>query len=85
MPPHLPVLAPALLPKSLYHNPLQATAATMHHLHGIPLERLREQIVLGLGRLIEIFPRVARPLAGIPDQSVEEYRLAAVKHADETD
>jgi hypothetical protein len=32
----------------------------------------------------EIFPRVARLFGGIPDQLIQEYRQAPIKHADET-
>jgi transposase len=76
--------APAVLPKSLYGNQLIATATTMHYLHGIPLGRVCEQMGLGPGSLVEIFHRLARLCAGIPDQLVAEYRQAPVKHADET-
>jgi transposase len=76
--------APAVLPKSLYGNQLIATATTMHYLHGIPLGRVCEQTGLGPGSLVEIFHRVARLCASIPDQLMAEYRQAPVKHADET-
>jgi transposase len=76
--------APAVLPKSLYGNQLIATATTMHYLHGIPLGRVCEQTGLGAGSLVEIFHRLARLFASIPDQLVVEYRKAPVKHADET-
>jgi transposase len=39
---------------------------------------------LGPGRVVEVFPRVARLFAGIPDRLIQEYRQAPVKHADET-
>jgi transposase len=76
--------APAVLPKSLYGNQLIATATIMHYLHGIPLGRVCEQTGLGPGSLVEIFHRLARRCAGIPDQLMAEYRRAPVKHADET-
>ncbi len=75
---------PAVLPKSLYGNQLVATASTMHYLHGIPLGRVCEQTGLGPGSLVEIFHRVARLCAGVPEQLVAEYRQAPVKHAEET-
>jgi transposase len=75
---------PAVLPKSLYGNQLVATASTMPYLHGIPLGRVCEQTGLGPGSLVEIFHRVARLCAGVPEQLVAEYRQAPVKHADET-
>jgi transposase len=76
--------APAVLPKSLSGHQLVATAATMHDLHGIPLGKVGDQTGLGPGSLVEIFHRLARRLAGIPDRLVEEYRQAPGKHADET-
>ena len=76
--------APAVLPKSLYGNQLIATATTMHYLHGIPLGKVCEQMGLGPGSVVEVFHRVARFFAGIPDRLIQEYRQAPVKHADET-
>jgi transposase len=76
--------APAVLPKSLYGNQLLATATTMHYLHGIPLGKVCEQTGLGPGSLVEIFHRLARLFASLPDRLIEEYRQAPVKHADET-
>jgi hypothetical protein len=51
---------PAVLPKRLYGNPLIATATTMPSLHGIPFGNVCDQMGLGPGRLVAIFPRVAR-------------------------
>ena len=34
--------------------------------------------------MVEVFPRLARLFAGIPDRLLQEYRQAPVKHADET-
>jgi transposase len=76
--------APAVLPKSLYGNQLIATATTMHYLHGIPVGRVCDQTGLGPGSLVEIFHRVARLWASIPERLIQEYRQAPVKHADET-
>jgi transposase len=76
--------APAILPKSLYGNQLLATATTMHYLHGIPLGKVCEQTGLGPGSVVEVFHRVARLWAGLPDRLIQEYRQAPVKHADET-
>jgi transposase len=75
---------PGVLPKSLYGNQLIANAATMHYLHGIPQGRVCEQIGIGSGALVEIFHRLAKVLGSVPEHLVEQYRNAAVKHADET-
>jgi transposase len=76
--------APGVLPQSLYGTQLMATATTMHYLHGIPLGRVCDQMALGPGSLVEVFHRLARLFAHVPDRLAEEYRQAPVKHADET-
>jgi transposase len=75
---------PGVLPRSLYGNQLIATVAVMHYLHGIPMGRVCEQMQLGPGSLVEIFHRLARLFGKVPAQLIEQYRLCAVKHADET-
>jgi transposase len=75
---------PGVLPRSLYGNQLIATVAVMHYLHGIPMGRLCEQIQLGPGSLMEIFHRLARLFGKVPSELIQQYRLSAVKHADET-
>jgi transposase len=76
--------APAVLPQSLYGNQRIATVTTMHDLHGIPLGRVCDQTGLGPGSVVEVFHRMARWFASIPDRLLQEYRQAPVKHADET-
>ena len=39
---------------------------------GIPVERVCEQLGLGVGSLVEIFHRLAHLLTSIPDRLVEE-------------
>jgi transposase len=75
---------PEVLPHSLYGNQLVATAAVMHYLHGIPMGRICEQMHLGPGSLVEVFHRLSRLLERVPAQLIQEYRLCAVRHADET-
>ncbi len=75
---------PGVLPKSLYGNQLIATAAEMHYVHGIPMGRISGQIGIGEGSLAEIFHRLARLTASVPQKLIEQYRQAPVKHADET-
>lgn len=76
--------APGVLPKSLFGNQLIANAVTMHYLNGIPMGRICEQTGVGAGSLVEIFHRISRLFAKVPDQLIEQYRQAPVKHADET-
>jgi len=75
---------PGVLPKSLFGNQLIASAITMHYLHGVPLERICENLGVGSGSLVGIFQRCARLFEDVPQKLIEEYRQAAVKHADET-
>ncbi len=62
--------APVVLPKGLYGNQRLATATTRHDLHGIALGKVCEQTGLGSGSMVEIFHRVARLCAGIPEQLI---------------
>jgi transposase len=75
---------PAVLPQSLYGHQRIATATTMHSWHGIPLGRVCEHMGLGPGSVVEVFHRMARLFAGIPDRLIQDYRQAPVKHADAT-
>jgi len=76
--------APSVLPKSLYGNQLISTAAVMHYLHGIPIGRVCAQIDIDPGSLVQIFHRLARVFAKVPEKLIEQYRRSPVKHADET-
>ncbi|MBI5788128.1 MAG: IS66 family transposase [Candidatus Schekmanbacteria bacterium] len=76
--------APGVLPKSLFGNQLIANAVDAHYQHGLPLGRICEQIGIGAGSLVEIFHKLARLFRQAPDRLIDEYRRAAVKHADET-
>ena len=76
--------APSVLPKSLYGNQALASAAAMHYLHGIPMGRICEQMGVKPGSLVEMFHRLARLFADVPEKLIEQYRNATVKHADET-
>lgn len=75
---------PEVLPRSLYGNQLITGAAVMHYLHGIPMGRVCEQMRIGPGSLVEIFHRLSRLFAKIPEKLIKEYRQSLVKHADET-
>ncbi len=75
---------PGVLPKSLFGNNLIAKAITMHYLHGVPIERVCENLGIGSGSLAGIFQRCARLFAEVPQNLIEKYRKAPVKHADET-
>ena len=76
--------APGVLPKSLFGNQLSAHVLTSHYLHGEPLGRISERLGLGLGALLEMAHRVARPFHHIIKELSAEYRRSPVRHADET-
>ena len=76
--------APAGLPQRLYGNPRMATATTRHSLHVLPLGRVCAQTGLGPGSVVEVFHRLARVCAGMPDWLIRESRQAPVTHADES-
>lgn len=76
--------APGVLPKGLYSNRLLSHTAVEHYLRGIPLGRLEDQLGIGYGSLVGAMHRLAGLFSAVPQKLVEEYRQAAVKHADET-
>jgi transposase len=78
------VQAPGVLPRSLYGNQLIANAITMYYMYGLPMGRICESTGVGSGSLTEIFHRCGRLFAEVSRKLVEEYRVAPVKHADET-
>jgi transposase len=77
---------PAALPKSLYGNMLTAQACLRHFLHGMPVGKLEEQWngLVKNGVLFKIFQRVSAYWLPAYEKLIEEYRQAAVRHADET-
>ena len=75
---------PGVLPKSLFGNQLIANAITMHYLHGVPMERICENLGVGSGSLAGMFQRCAGLFEDVPQKLIEEYRQAPAKHADET-
>lgn len=76
--------APGVLPKNLFSNNLLAHVATEHYLNGIRLGHLERQTGVNAGSLIQAMHQLSRLFKDVPDKLIEEYRMAAVKHADET-
>lgn len=76
--------APAVLPKALLGNQLIARIAFMHYVHGIPLGRICDQMGLDLGTVVQMLHRLAGLFKPIMPRLIELYRLAPVRHADET-
>jgi hypothetical protein len=56
----------------------------MRYLHGVPMERICENLRVGSGSLERIFQRCAGLFEDVPKKLIEEYRRAPAKHADET-
>ena len=73
-----------VLPKNLYSNNLLAHVATEHYVNGIRLGHLERQTGVNVGSLIKAMHQLSRILKDVPDQLIEQYRQAPVKHADET-
>jgi transposase len=76
--------APGVLPKSLFGNQLTAHILTSHYLHGEPLGRISDRLGLNVGSLLEMAHRVGYLFRGVVKHLSDEYRQAAVRHADET-
>jgi len=76
--------APAVLPRALFGNQLIARIAFMHYVHGIPLGRICDQMGLDLGSVVQMLHRLAGLFKPVLPRLIELYRLASVRHADET-
>jgi transposase len=76
--------APSVLPKALYGNQITSQTTIMHYFHSIPMGRICEMTGIALGSLVEMFHRLSGYFAPVMDLLKEQYRLAPVKHADET-
>jgi transposase len=76
--------APGVLPKNLYSNNLLAHVATEHYVNGIRLGHLERQTGVNVGSLIKAMHQFGSILNDVPDNLIEDYRQAPVKHADET-
>lgn len=75
---------PGVLPKCQYGNGLLTHLATQHYLYGATLGQLEKQTGVGIGSIVDALHQLARRLGKVPDRLRDQYRLAAVKHADET-
>jgi transposase len=75
---------PGVLPKSLYGNQLIANAIVMYYLNGLPMGRICQDSGISDGSLMTVFHRCAGLFEGVSEKLIQEYRVAPVKHADET-
>ncbi|MCX6349381.1 MAG: hypothetical protein NTV79_07770 [Candidatus Aureabacteria bacterium] len=76
--------APGVLPKSLFSNRLLSILAVQHYIHGSTLGQMEKQLGIGYGSLVAALHGLARRLRPIVPRFIKEYRVAFVKHADET-
>ena len=75
---------PGVLAKSVLGNQLLTEILDGHYLQGIPLSRLCANFQVNLGTVIDSLHRLAALLQPAIKPLVAEYRLSAVRHADET-
>ncbi len=76
--------APGVFPKRLFGNRLLAYVAQEHFVRGATMGRLARQLELHHGSLLGAMHELATRLRPALERLLEEYRRAAVKHADET-
>lgn len=76
--------APGVLPKCLYSNNLLVYAAVQHYIYGNTLGQIERQTGIGYSSLVDALHQLAGILKDVPKSLIEDYRKAAVKHADET-
>ncbi|MBM4355820.1 MAG: IS66 family transposase [Deltaproteobacteria bacterium] len=76
--------APGVLPGWFYGNGLISQAAVMHYVHGIPMGTIERMLGLPRCSLIDTFHELAKLFAPVLPKLMAEYRVAPVKHADET-
>ena len=75
---------PGVLAKCLYSNQLLAYVAVQHYIYGNTLGQIEKQTGIGYSSLVDALHQLARILKDVPKSLIEDYRNAAVKHADET-
>ena len=75
---------PGVLPRCLYGNQLLSYVAVQHYIYGNTLGQIEKQTGVGYSSLVDALHQLARHLKDVPDALIKAYRLAPVKHADET-
>lgn len=76
--------APGVFPKSRLGTQLISNAVWMSYGHGIPTERVSEQLKVKPGVLMGSYHRLSDLLSDVPKKLKRHYQQAKVKHADET-
>jgi transposase len=75
---------PGVIKRNLLGNGLLAHAAVQHYVFGVTLGQLQVQLGVGSGTLHGALHQLAGIFEPACEQLVQDYRLAPVKHADET-
>jgi transposase len=75
---------PGVLAKCLYSNQLLAYVAVQHYIYGNTLGQIEKQTGIGYSSLVDAMHQLSKRLKDVPGSLIQNYRQAAVKHADET-
>lgn len=81
---HVEARACGVLPKCLYGNQLLVHVATQHLLYGQTLGQIEQQTGVPYSSLVGALHALALRLDPVVERLLARYRLAPVKHADET-
>jgi hypothetical protein len=68
----------------LYSNQLLAYVAVQHYIYGNTLGQIEKQTGIGYSSLVDAMHQLSKRLKDVPNALIQDYRQAAVKHADET-
>jgi hypothetical protein len=58
--------------------------AVQHYIYGNTLGQIEKQTGIGYSSLVDAMHQLSKRLKDVPDALIQDYRRAAVKHADET-
>lgn len=81
---HVEARAGGVLPKCLYGNQLLVHVAVQHLLYGQTLGQIEQQTGVPYSSLVGALHALALRLGPVVERLLARYRLAPVKHADET-
>jgi len=76
--------APGVMPNSLFSNNLLSHVCTQHYVYGNTQGQIAQQLGVSKGSIIKALHKTAKIFKDVPEKLEEEYRMSAVKHADET-
>jgi hypothetical protein len=68
----------------LYSNQLLTYVAVQHYIYGNTLGQIEKQTGIGYSSLVDAMHQLSKRLKDVPMALIQNYRQAAVKHADET-